>query len=329
MNRNVALLGLTLFTFSCVRQQNSASRLSPVFDSPVFDSQVKNAVRLGDGDLEIQALRKRLMDNPLDTAVRRRLAAKYDSAGYPDLALEHLRIAFEHDPKNLSLGLDLAAALRDQGLQTQAAQILSSSLTSATPNPSDWSSAAILTDTLVSLTAGEVLHRKALSLAPGNFNFANNLAYNLICQKRATEAEQLLKNLLRSKPTHETARNNLASLYATQLNQPEEALLHWKAISGPAAAHNNLAVAYMDQGKWPEAKHELEQALTLRFQFPEALQNLQLVAARTGGTVELNLDRDKKQSGLSKLAKVFRQAFITDEDETMKSKYWKHTRSRP
>jgi Flp pilus assembly protein TadD len=277
-------------------------------------------VNLGDGDLEVQALRKRLMDNPREIAVRRRLAAKYEAAGYPDLALEHLRIAFEHAPGDLSLALDLAGALKEQGLLTQSTQVLRAGLEGATPTAGQWSRAAILSDSIGTLAEGEALHRKALAMDAGNFNFANNLGYNLMRQRRAVEAEQVLKQILRTKPSHELARNNLASLYATQLNQPEEALLHWKAISGPAAAHNNLAAVYMDQRKWPEAKVELEKALTLRFQFPEALQNLQIIAARTGGTVDLKLDRDKKHSGLSKLAKAFRQVFVSEADETSKSK---------
>jgi Flp pilus assembly protein TadD len=195
--------------------------------------------------------------------------------------------------------------------------VLNAALASARPTPAQLSKAAIYTESLVD---AEALHRKAVAAEPANPDFSNNLAYNLIQQKRAAEAESILLDLLRAKPTHELARNNLAMLYATQLHQPEEALLHWKAISGPAAAHNNLAVAYMEQEKWTEAKAELEKALALRFQFPEALQNLQIVAARTGGTVTLNLNRDKQPSGLSKLAKAIRHVLIGEETESEKSK---------
>ena len=324
MKRAVSVLFLVFlgfFTFSCARQQNSGARMSPV-----FDTQVKNAVRLGDGDLEILALRKRLMDHPTDTAVRRKLAARFEASGYPDLALEHLRIAFEHAPADIGLGLDLATSLSEQGLKTQALQVVGAVLKSANASAPELSRAAILKDGFPDLAAGEALHRQALALEPTSPQRLNNLAYNLILQHRASEAEPILRQVLRSKPSYELARNNLAALYATQLNQPEEALSHWKAISGPAAAHNNLAAVYMEQGKWPEAKKELEKALALRFQFPEAIQNLQIVAARNGGTVELKLDRDKHQSGLTKLAMVFKNIFVTEEEETAKSKY---RRSRP
>jgi len=306
----LALLSLSLV--SCARQQSgNGSTLA------VFDTQVKNAVNMGDGDLEIQALRKRLLDNPRDLTVRRRLAAKFEAAGYGDLALEHLRIAAELAPTDLALHLELVAALKAQGLGHQATMVLNAALAAGTPTPAQLSKAAIFTE---SLAEAEALHRKAVAAEPRNWDFLNNLAYNLIQQKRAAEAETLLRDLLRARPTHEHARNNLAMLYATQLHQPEEALLHWKAISGPAAAHNNLAVAYMEQEKWIEAKAELEKALALRFQFPEAIQNLQIVAARTGGTVTLNLNRDKSPSGLSKLAKAIRHVFIGEETDSEKSK---------
>lgn len=297
-----------------------ARHATPVAQSlPVFDTQVRNAVHMGDGDLEVQALRKRLLDSPKDVAIRKRLAAKFAALGYPDLALEHFRLAAEQAPADVDLQLELAGILEKQGLGHQALQVVQAAL-QHNPNAAETARAAILIDQAGSLTDGEALHRKAVALAPRHADYANNLAYNLIQQKRAAEAESILREVLRNKPTHERARNNLARLYATQLNQPEEALLHWKSISGPAAAHNNLAAVYMEQERWPEAKAELERALALRFQFPEALQNLHIVAARTGGTVSLNLDRDKRQSGLSKLAKAFRQVFIGEEVEGPKSK---------
>jgi Flp pilus assembly protein TadD len=315
MTRLVVAASVVFAFCSCSRQPSSAAR-----NLPVFDTQVRNAVNMGDGDLEIQALRKRLLDAPRDLTIRRRLAAKFEAAGYPDLALEHLRIASELAPEELELHLELVSALKALGLTDQARQALVAALDRSTPNVDEWSRAAILTDSISTLAEGEALHRKALALAPANSDLANNLAFNLMQQKRADEAGQVLRELLRAKPTHERARNNLATLYATQLNQPEEALLHWKAISGPAAAHNNLAAAYMQMEKWSEARQELERALALRFQFPEAIQNLQIVAARTGGTVTLNLERDKQPSGLSKLAKAIRHVFVSEEPESAKSK---------
>lgn len=307
-----AALGLmfVLLTSSCARHHRAAMPAA----TGVFDTQVRNAVHMGDGDLEVQALRKRLLENPRDVQLRLRLAQRFEQVGYRDLALEHLRIAGELEPANVDLQLMLSKALEQAQLATQARQVLAALRTRLT-TASDFSRAAILTDELGELADGEALHRKALELAPGNADITNNLAYNLTQQKKPGEAEALLRELLRNRPTHERARNNLARLYATALNQPEEALLHWKSVNGPAAAHNNLAVVYMEQERWADARGELEKALALRFQFPEALQNLHIVAAQTGGTVTLNLDRDRKPSGLSKFAKAFRSVFTVEEPE--------------
>ena len=304
---------LALWSLGCSRQQNASSRILPV-----FQTQVKNAVLAGDGDQEISALRKRLMNTPEDLAVRRRLAAKFDAAGYPDLALEHLRIGREHAPKDIDLALELVTKLIEQGLQTQAEQVLRELKEMPAPMVAR---AAILEDRLNHLAAGEVLHRKALAGDPENVQRMNNLAYNLMQQRRGAEAESFLKAALRAKPSYELARNNLATLYAAQLDKPEEALSHWKAISGPASAHNNLAAVYIEAGRWAEAKAELEKALAMRLQFPEAIQNLQIVAARTGGTVELKLNRDKNDSGLSRLAKVVKHVFMTEDEVSGNSKY--------
>ena len=307
----------SILTIGCSRQQASSSRTMPV-----FETQVKNAVLAGDGDQEILALRRRLMIAPDDLAARRQLAAKFDKAGYPDLALEHLRIGREHAPNDVELALDLVAKLTEQKLPEQASQVMSELKDLPSPFAGR---AAILEDRLGHLTQGEALHRQYLQGAPDNVQRMNNLAYNLTQQRKAEEAEKLLRDALRSKPSYELARNNLAMLYATQLARPEDALSHWKAISGPAAAHNNLAAVYIEAGKWVEAKAELEKALALRFQFPEAIQNLKIVAARTNGTVDLKLDRDKRESGLSRLAKAVKHVFVVEEEVGMS----KNRRSHP
>ncbi|MFN8686502.1 MAG: hypothetical protein ACK50U_10950 [Acidobacteriota bacterium] len=312
MSRLVLLpCAVILASFGCSRPASVPSRtLSP------FEAQARNAMHLGDGDLEIQALRRRLLESPKDIALRRRLAGRFADAGYPELALEHLRLAAEMEPSDFALQLDLCDALQGQGLETQARQVLATTLALPPPAAPLLARAAILSDSLDGPVSAEQLHRRVLALDPVNPDFINNLAYNLMRQNRPLEAASLLRDLLRVRPTHERARNNLALLYASQLNQPAEAILHWKAVSGPAAAHNNLAAVYIEKEKWADARAELEKALALRFQFPEALANLRLVAAHTGGTVEVNLKQDNKPSGLSKLAKVFRQVFLGDERET-------------
>lgn len=305
----LGLLGLV----SCGRTVRTVSSTPTV-----WDLQVKNAVRSGEGDEMLRALRTHVLANPQDVAARRRLADRYLAAGYRDLSIEHLRLALAQTPADESLALDLARQLAAENLPGEAAQVLEAFHAKPRASATLLSYAAILADEQSDFSAGERLHRAALDTAPNNRRLKNNLAFNLARQKRAAESASLFQEILRAEPSFEAARNNLAYLYATQLNQPEEALLHWKAVSGPAVAHNNLAATYLELGRDTEARRELEKALAIRFQFPEAQKNLQILAARTGGTVELNLDRDKRSSGLSKLAKAIRHVFVSDAPSTLK-----------
>jgi Flp pilus assembly protein TadD len=304
---------------SCSRQKAPLGAYGP----SLFDTQVKNAVKMGDGDLELKTLREAVAANPQDTSLRRKLAAKFQAAGYGDLAVEHLRLAVAAAPHDEELLVDLARALDNEGSGAKAADLLKNYIDKLPETQqaavSTVAIAAILQDGLANFAEGERLHRLALSQGGDRPDLLNNLGLNLARQKRAAEAETVFKQALAKKPSYELARNNIANLYATQLSNPEEALLHWKAISGPAAAHNNLAAVRIEEGKFEEAKAELEKALALRFQFPEAMRNLQIVAAHTNGTVSLHLERDKKPSGLSKLASVLKQVFLQEDDLAGKS----------
>lgn len=308
-----------LLSASCSHQKAQLGAYGP----SLFDTQVKNAVKMGDGDIELKSLRQAVAAHPEDTLLRRKLAAKFQAAGYGDLAVEHLRLAAAAAPQNEELLVDLARALDGEGSGQQAADLLTAYIAKLPetqhPAAGTVSLAAILQDGLNHFAEGERLHRLALSQNGDRADLLNNLGLNLARQKRATEAEAVFKHALALKSSYELARNNIANLYATQLNNPQEALLHWKAISGPAAAHNNLAAVRIEEGKFEEAKVELEKALALRFQFPEAMRNLQIVAARTNGTINLHLEQDKKPSGLSKLARVLKQVFLQEEDLAGKS----------
>lgn len=303
-----AWMSLTLLG-GCARQtlQTGAGR------SGVWDVQVKNALRVGDGSAVVRELRNFVLENPKEVAARRRLAQLFLAQGQRDLAIEHLRIAQEMEPANEGLALELARHLAAEELLPEASRLLARFREKQTPSAVLLSYAAILEDQQGNLAAGEALHRAALARQPHDLPLQNNVAVNLAAQNKASEAESMYREILAAHPSYEAARNNLARLYAEQLQRPEEALLHWKAASGPAIAHNNLAAVYLEQGRWEDARAQLEKALTLRFQFPEAQQNLRILATRTGGTVPLTLGRDKDSRALAKLARAFRHAFVAED----------------
>jgi Flp pilus assembly protein TadD len=75
------------------------------------------------------------------------------------------------------------------------------------------------------------------------------------------------------------ARNNLG---LATVSKPQEAVLHWQSVSDPATAHNNLAALLIEQGKYQEARREIELALGYNRSHSAAIKNLRLVSQLDG-----------------------------------------------
>jgi len=87
------------------------------------------------------------------------------------------------------------------------------------------------------------------------------------------------RSALRLRKDLTIARNNLGIALA---DTPKEAILHWQAISGPAAAHNNMAALLIERGQYQEARKELATALGYDQHNAQAIYNLALVSERDG-----------------------------------------------
>jgi tetratricopeptide (TPR) repeat protein len=236
-------------------------------------------VDAGDGDLEIRRLRVRVAAEPENVTLRLDLAAAYQERGYPELTLEHARLAVVRFPNHPEAQLLLAKTLRSLGLRAQAAQGLEQFLQSnpqTSPKYASW--LGILRDELGEWKAGESAHRAALSLRPSGW-LHNNLGYNLLMQGRSAEAAEQFEAALRLEPSSVVARNNLGLALASK---PAEAMRHWQSVSDPATAHSNLAALLIEQGKYAEARREIETALEYNRSHTAALRNLRLVAELDG-----------------------------------------------
>ena len=77
------------------------------------------------------------------------------------------------------------------------------------------------------------------------------------------------------------ARNNLG-LALANLGETDQAVANWQPASDPATAHNNLAAVLMEKGNYPNARKELEIALSYNSAYPAALKNLELVSRLDG-----------------------------------------------
>jgi Tfp pilus assembly protein PilF len=248
--------------------------------------QVTNAVDAGDGDYITRGLREKVVANPENLAVRLQLAERYRQLGYPELAIEHYRLALARFPQDSSVAMKLAGSLRDFEHADEAIGVLANFCDRNPAAPPDLLSLlGILRDDAGHYTQAEASYRTALNSAPKLAYLHNNLGYNLLLQRRAKEAADEFREALALEPHSRLANDNLGLALLAQWKtdeQPKEALLRWESVSGSATAHNNLASVLMEQGRYPDARRELEIALSYQKDHPAAVANLRLLSALDG-----------------------------------------------
>ena len=280
----VAAAFLTLTFTGCAKHQTTA------FHAPVtsFDRQIRNAVDAGDGDFQLAQLREKVIASPTDIASRLQLGAAYETKGYPELALDHYRIATSQSPDAPEPRLRLARALvsarhAGQGIAAYAEFI--ERHPEVTPLYTAW--LGILQDEAGDWKAGEASHRaaaqRALVLGQDRDYLHNNLGYCLQAQGRAEEARAEFRQALTLNPQSEIARDNLAAALAHGPDSDRaEAVVHFQSVSEPAAAHSNMAALLIEQGNYAEAHLEVARALSYNRAYPAALRNLKILSELEG-----------------------------------------------
>ncbi|MEK7404858.1 MAG: tetratricopeptide repeat protein [Acidobacteriota bacterium] len=285
MRKRALFAGVAVCVLGCAPRSRQVGRPIPPASgvAVTFQRQVINAVDAGEGDLVVRTLRERMAAEPGNLQVRLELARRYRESGFPEIALEHCRLAAARFPDSAEVQTELARSLRGLGLSAEAAQGLEEFLGS---HPRSWPQASawlgILRDELGQWREGEAAHRAALALAPDLDYLHNNLGYNLLQQGRVAEAETEFRRALALRPDSKVARNNLGMAMAARR---EQALGELRAAGDPATAHNNLACALIEQGRYAEARKELDLALGYTRNHPAALRNLSLLAELDGQPV--------------------------------------------
>lgn len=259
-----------------------------------FERQIRNAVDAGDGDYQLGRLREKVISAPADLTFRLELGAAYEAKGYPELALDHYRLAAAHNPDSAEAQLRLVRASVAVHHAASAIAAYASFLDGhrdAAPRYFSW--LGILQDEAGDSKAAEQSHRaaasRALALGRDRDYLHNNLGYALQAQGRTAEAQAEFRQALRLNPSSEIARDNLAS---TLLSQPAEALVHFESVSDPAAAHSNLAALMMEQGNYVGARKEVERSLDYNRAYPAALRNLKLLSELDGKPAMIAISRE-------------------------------------
>ncbi len=276
---------LCVLTGGCA-SHTAISRVSPPATSvpPAIQRQVHNAVDAGEGDYEARQLRVRLDADPANTALRLELARHYQAKGFPDIAIEHCRIACERAPESVEAHVALAKVLRDDKRPEEGAAELTRFAAGHGENVEVQAWLGVLRDDTGDWAGAEPAHRKAVSLAPNRDDLHNNLGYCLLQLGKKTEAADEFRAALKINPQSVFARNNLGLALAENTN---EAILHWQSVATPADAHSNMAAVLIEQGKYPEARREIALALGYNRQHLPALNNLRLVSELDGRAADI------------------------------------------
>jgi Flp pilus assembly protein TadD len=279
---------------------------------PAMERQVENAVDAGEGDYEIRVLRLKMAQQPDNLETRLALAKRYEAAGSPELALEHYRLAAARFPESAEVHLRLAKALRRLGARVEAARELSEFMQSHPQTSADFPSLlGIILDEQKRWAEGEKAHRQALALAPQMDALHNNLGYNLLMQGKNDAAAEEFREALRLNSHSALARNNLGMALAIK---PDQTAVDWQGLGDPAAAHNNMAAALIQQGRYADARRELDLALGYNRTYSAALNNLKLVSELDGKPASIPA-KATPQTRWAKMKSGLRKAFVYDDLE--------------
>jgi Flp pilus assembly protein TadD len=287
------VLAACLLLTACSRQR--ARRQDPPLPSPsslrTFDRQVANAIDAGEGDWDARRLRQQLAAHPANTAARLALARLYERSGLTELAIEHLRLGRGHDARNFSLLGEELRLLRRLQLSAVALESVAAWIGEHPQAPADAHSwRGILLDDLRRHGDAEAAHRKAVALDNSSDRLHNNLGYNLLLQGKYPAAAAEFEAALRLAPRSPVAHSNLAIALAKSApgRDGHAPLSHWLSTTDAASAHNNLAAAWIEQGRYAEARAELAKSLGAQPGFAPALKNLQLLADLEGGAAAVS-----------------------------------------
>lgn len=281
--RAAALALLILTSFGCSQRQVDARtpriRVPRTGVEATYGRHVRNAVEAGDGNVRVREWRRSLARDPRDRDARLNLARHYSTSGYPDLAVEHYRVAATTWPDDAAIAILLARALRDSDAVAEARQALDG-YTHTHPKASAeaWSWAGILADEAGDPAGGERAHRMAITLHNRSSALHNNLGYNLVLQGRREEASAEFRRALDFDGANALALSNLAATGA-----PGEAAELWKRIVDPASAHSNAGAALLERGDYEGARRELRKAIDLNGSHSAALTNMRLLEAVAEG----------------------------------------------
>jgi Flp pilus assembly protein TadD len=227
---------------------------------------------------QVQNLESRLKLSPQDAALHVELGRAYENYSIDDLALEQFTRAINLDPASLDALQGLTRLARKHPEQlADLVPVARAFADRHLANAAVLSTVGSILDDSGDLAAAEKMYRQGLELEPGAAWLHNNLGFNLLLQGRLADAAAELRRSLKLNPASAVARNNLGVALARQGDRPAALKVFEDSGADRATAHNNLAVALMEQDRLEESRAELLEALKAKNFFEPALENFKLL----------------------------------------------------
>jgi Tfp pilus assembly protein PilF len=303
VNRLGGAILLTTMLFSATACQSRFARSVAFWRPPVvtpqgpqpaigvnaaMKDQVAGAFDPRVGDPQVQTLESRMKLDPQNAQMHLELGQLYERYSIEDMALDQYNRAFNLNPESLGALQGLARIMRKQ--PERLAEVLPKArafVDRHSNNVVAMATLASLLDDANQLAAAETLYRQALALDPKASYLHNNLGFNLLLQSRAVDAVPEFRKALELNPNSQRARNNLGVALSRQGNRAAALKVFIDGGADKATAHNNLAVALLEQDQLEESRAELMESLMARNLFEPALENFKLL-------LEKDLDRQSR-----------------------------------
>ena len=286
------LLGLLLVTTAyqsrlvrAVTFWKSAPSVAETQQSAVrnaMSQQTEGAFNPKTDDGRFQSLESRLKLNPQDAVMHLEMARLYEKYSIADMALEQYTRAFNLNPESVDA---MQGMVRTSTARTEMIPVVRAFTERHSNDVAALSTLASLLDDTEELALAEDLYRKALEKEPRAAWLHNNLGFNLLLQGRTADAASEFRRALELNPSSQTARNNLGVALAKQGDRTAALAVFVAAGADRATAHNNLAVALLEQDRLEESRAELIEALMAKNLFQPAMENYKLV---------LEMDRERQ-----------------------------------
>lgn len=123
-----------------------------------------------------------------------------------------------------------------------------------------------------------------LAAEPGAWHVRYNLGVALVHDGRVDEALEQFRLVLQDSPKHLETMVNIGGIHLSRGEADEAVAVMTKALSvwDVPVVHANLAVAYLQKERLPDAVRHLERALELNPHLPDVLTNLGSAHIRLG-----------------------------------------------